>query len=171
MSHKFETPTPLNIPKSQIFLFAEQASKKLGLSPGDPIEPVVQTLGGKIGYLDIDQWYSSTSGSLEVQAGKGFTIYISAFSGPLRNRFTIAHELGHFFLHSHAGAKSIKVERRDGVSDRVEWEANWFAAGFLMPETLFRQIVDENDAEIDRIAAHFQVSLQAAKTRMKDLGL
>lgn len=167
----FETPTPLNIPKKQIFSFAEAASEKLGLCPGDSIEPIVYALGGKIDYLNIDDWVEDKSGTLEVHPGDGFVIYVSAFTGPLRNRFTIAHELGHYFLHAHAGKKKIRVERRTGQSDRLEWEANWFAAGFLMPESKFREIAALYSHDIDRISAYFQVSGQAANTRIKDLGL
>lgn len=167
----FEKPEPINIPKRQIFSFAEAASKKLGLNPGESIEPIVSALGGKIDFLNIDDWVEEKSGTLEVYKDSKFTIYISSFTGPLRNRFTIAHELGHYFLHARAGKKSIRVERRAGCSDRLEWEANWFAAGFLMPESQFREMVVSYDRDIDRIAAHFQVSNQAAATRMKDLGL
>jgi Zn-dependent peptidase ImmA (M78 family) len=168
--NKYDAPSPLNIPKRQIFAFASAASEKLGLSAGDPIEPIVSDLGGKIGYLDFDAWIDDKSGRLEVYANGTFTINISAFSGPLRNRFTIAHELGHYFLHSRAGKIPIRVERRVGESDRLEWEANWFAAGFLMPEQEFRKAIKLFNADINRVAAYFQVSTQAAMTRKKDLG-
>jgi Zn-dependent peptidase ImmA (M78 family) len=94
-----------------------------------------------------------------------------------RDRFTIAHELGHFFLHfpkvqsAHPddGMKAYRwVESSDTTNQRCEWEANWFAASFLMPETLFRKLY-VND--IAHCAAAFDVSEKACKVRASSLGL
>ncbi len=94
-----------------------------------------------------------------------------------RDRFTIAHELGHLFLHYpqfKASNPSIPmkatrwVDASDPEQQRAEWEANWFAAAFLMPGGAFsacwRGVV--RDA-----ASRFAVSTQAAEIRAKDLGL
>lgn len=167
----FAEASPLNIPKSQIFLVAEAVSRKVGYAPGDALEPIVERLGGEIGYLDYDDWLEAKSGSLEVFGKNRFKINISAFSGPLRNRFTIAHELGHYFLHSLSGEKKILIARKPGAADRLEWEANWFAAAFLMPEKEFNKVYQISGGDLSRIAGRFQVSMQAAQTRVKTLGL
>lgn len=173
MEHQadFNKPEPLNISKKQVFELAENIAHRLNYSPGDPIETVVEVLGGRIGYLDMDAWFNDKSGSIEVRGSSDFSINISSFAGPLRNRFTIAHELGHYILHSRLGEKVIRLDRQVGVSDRVEWEANWFAASFLMPEGEFQKMLKVYNGDIDSVAAYFQVSSQAASTRKKDLGL
>ena len=65
-----------------------------------------------------------------------------------RQRFTIAHEIGHFLLHTdedvHIDEKR-PIGRRDDLSsqavDACEIEANQFAAELLMPESLVREFV------------------------------
>lgn len=56
-----------------------------------------------------------------------------------RIRFTISHELGHYFIEEHrelivAGNAHNSVESFAPVRDRIEQEADWFAASLLMPE-------------------------------------
>jgi Zn-dependent peptidase ImmA (M78 family) len=101
-----------------------------------------------------------------------------------RQRFTIAHELGHFLLHK-GDAKvfvdASKVFFRDGQSskgnERHEIEANTFAAELLMPEARVREIVDDqridafDETAVRRLAAHFEVSAQSMAIRLIRLGL
>src|SRR5690606_34680315 len=79
------------------------------------------------------------------------TIIVNARNAPARQRFTIAHEIGHYKLHR--GAVYLdgrtRVNLRDGLSstatDREEIEANAFAAALLMPvhwvRTSFEDVV------------------------------
>ena len=66
---------------------------------------------------------------------------------PNRRRFTIAHELGHWYLHQH-GQQSLFCRHgsvdEDAKADRpelpeIEAEANWFAASLLMPAEMVRR--------------------------------
>ena len=75
------------------------------------------------------------SGAIYVHGRGDFDIVLPQFTSPLRDRFTIGHELGHYFLHSRQGERPL-VAYRQG-SGRLEWEANWFAAGLLMPKDEF----------------------------------
>jgi hypothetical protein len=60
-----------------------------------------------------------------------------------RRRFSLAHELGHFFIPSHATAglalkcADADMRARSNDSKTREWEANDFAAELLMPHVLF----------------------------------
>ena len=56
-------------------------------------------------------------------------------------------------------------------SNRVEWEANWFSSGLLMPEPLFRKKFEEFDKDVSNISKYFGVSNAAANIRIKDLNL
>jgi len=97
--------------------------------------------------------------------------YLSAGSHKGRGRWTAAHELGHLVLHKaavpfeRAGGTYTKVKQL-AVFESAEWQANAFAAGFLMPEHLVRDFTDPGE-----IADFFSVSRQAAENRIKTLGL
>ena len=97
-----------------------------------------------------------------------------------RQRFSIAHELGHFLLHGsvfHADAEKEEglIMFRDDTSSRgidpKEIEANAFAASLLMPTEMFRQVWTELGGDTRRIAERFQVSDKAVELRKKKLGL
>lgn len=166
MSHSppVQEPQPIGWTRSKVQQFASKAAKKLGYQPGSDIEEIVHTLGGRISQSD---WGStSATGSITVSGPQNFHIYLSPLSGERRSRFTIAHELGHYMLHSQFGQIPITV-RREG-SGPVEWEANWFAAGFLMPEEEFRAKVKAGYGDA-MLAEHFGVSMAAVQIRQSTL--
>lgn len=75
-----------------------------------------------------------------------------------RTRFSIAHELGHFYLDHHraylmSGGKShqSKSEFASSEDDIIEREADAFAAGLLMPTPLFRPCVNQTEPSLDAI--------------------
>lgn len=102
-----------------------------------------------------------------------------------RQRFTIAHELGHLQLHDDVLRKGMHVDKvitmlnRDTQSATgsvsIEIEANQFAAELLMPRGLVIQYMDENDLDygsvpdeqaIDSMANAFNVSSTAMTYRV-----
>ena len=106
-------------------------------------------------------------------------IYVSRASSRSRQAFTIAHELGHYFLHAD---KDFDVfYRRDletlGMPKFTEEkEANYFAANLLMPAQLItkyhKQRSEEGKLNIaGRLAETFKVSETAVKWRLRNLGL
>jgi Zn-dependent peptidase ImmA (M78 family) len=107
---------------------------------------------------------------------------------PNRQRFTIAHELGHHVLrHQFEGGGHVHVDRGNYISQRgrrasegvdpKEIEANWFAAALLMPATLVREHVERlgvralHDQHVEQLAKTFSVSEQAMTIRLTALGL
>lgn len=101
-----------------------------------------------------------------------------------RRRFTIAHELGHLFLHLDYLKSDEELTEPKNYEDSVryrygysieEYEANEFAASLLMPEDEFRQEVreasEDGECDLKRVAERFGVSLEAARTRGRWLGL
>lgn len=86
-----------------------------------------------------------------------------------RRRFTIAHELGHFFLH-HNGYEIEYLDKRSNTTNPEETEANRFAAELLMPEDLLRREYDKlmfpTARQLSRV---FKVSEQAMSVRLKSL--
>jgi hypothetical protein len=70
----------------------------------------------------------------------GYSILVNAADSYVRKRFTVAHEIAHFFLHRDRveakGYISDDVWYRSGMSTREEAEANRMAADILMPRPL-----------------------------------
>ncbi len=88
-----------------------------------------------------------------------------------RRRFTIAHELGHFFL-EHEGRRFAEPSSDNPPQERA---ANRFAAALLMPADWLRAAWDDYrdnpDHRPDIIAEMFSVSAEALKVRLKELGI
>jgi Zn-dependent peptidase ImmA (M78 family) len=89
-------------------------------------------------------------------------------------RFTVAHELGHYFLEGHPEeilkAGIIHASRAgftEGTSS-IELEADHFAAGLLMPSRLVRELLGKQPVGlegIEELAAQSQCSLTASAIR------
>lgn len=99
------------------------------------------------------------------------TTYQSAADFEGRGRWTAAHELGHLVLHKSAVPLDRAPKRYSQMKElpayaSAEWQANAFAAAFLMPETLIRDFTD-----ISEIMTFFAVSRKAAENRLKNLGI
>ena len=88
-----------------------------------------------------------------------------------RQRFTLAHELGHFALQHGEKTDNKNTLYRNGTTNPDEVEANAFAAELLMPKGVVRHlIVHEGIADISELARTFLVSEQAMEIRLKNLG-
>lgn len=83
-------------------------------------------------------------------------VYRGAIAGNGRHRFTVAHEVAHYVLHS----SDIVLARSDldlKIYQNPEWQANVFASELLMPSNLIK------DMTADEVAIQCQTSLQAAQ--------
>ena len=158
--------SPSNLSKDQIAVLADHFAQKNEYRPGDDIRAFVQKIGGTIDYTNSAA--DSFGGSLDVKGGK-ISIHLSRFTNPARDNFTIAHELGHYVLHSRCGKLDIHAGRTDS-RNKCEAEANYFAACFLMPEEAFRTS-HKKDSNIYSLADAFNVSLSAVQIRCQSLNL
>lgn len=94
-----------------------------------------------------------------------------------RTRFSIAHELGHYFLDAHQAylRRTGKSHPSKGefLSDRnIETEADAFAAGLLMPASLLGPMVNEGEmsfADIEGWAGEFKTSVTSTARRAVEL--
>lgn len=82
-----------------------------------------------------------------------------------RQRFSVAHELGHILLHSQSGATiyNRKVSPND---ETIEAEANVFASRLLAPLCVLHEL---NVQSAEEIAALCNISIVAAKIRFERL--
>lgn len=163
------SPEPSLIRKREIYALGARIASQVGYGPNGDIESAVCKAGGRIEYRDPCYFYQDGKGSIYIKKLRDFVIYVSMFTSLSRDRFTIAHELGHYVLHYFIPFKDAQkyptmVCERAGKG-RVEWEANWFASGFLMPQCEFKKALDEEDGDVFFVAERFGVSSRAAEFR------
>lgn len=100
----------------------------------------------------------------------GFVIIVSKAESLFRQRFTAAHEIGHFILHKHMIGEGIEENyllRAKGVSTKEEVDANQFAADLLMPFPLIETLVETNNCtNLKDLANALQVSEIAMAIRL-----
>lgn len=172
----YSQPTASKLSKIAVSNLAEKVAKDIGFNTGGSIDETVVKLGGKITYQPIWDLEGSNDGSIIIEDTNNFHIFMASHTFPERNRFTIAHELGHYVLHyllpKHQGKDVGKIKaHRYGGADRTEYEANWFAAAFLMPSPEFTQAFGACQGDFFAIASQFRVSYSAAEIRAKSLNL
>jgi len=107
--------------------------------------------------------------------GERVVLWINGLDIPTRQRFTLAHELGHVRC-GHDGAMPVDtfVTISGMPTDSREVQANAFAAELLAPASGVRLIVDGHEPGLDdvvRVAATFGISPIAAVYRLGSLGL
>ena len=128
------------------------------------VKPKPDTAGGVSGML--------------LRHGNAFGIlYATHIPSEGFQRFSIGHELGHYFLEGHID----HVLPKDGVhtshagfvsADPYELEADQFAAGLLMPSAPFKRTLGRHDAglaAIEFMAGLCKTSLTAAAIRYAEL--
>jgi len=99
-------------------------------------------------------------------------IYVNKKNAYVRRRFTIAHELGHYFLHHENSNEFGYMDLRSTKRTHEETEANRFAEELLMPEDELRlEHAKLMFPTAERLSEIFQVSKQAMKYRLSRLGL
>jgi Zn-dependent peptidase ImmA (M78 family) len=153
--------------KSADELRAYARSKGIRTNPLD-VEKVALSLGLTIRREPMED---ALSGYLQKE-GKAWVIGINAYHHPRRQRFTLAHELAHFLLHS--GDNSTFVDRtlfRNDDSHPMEWEANRFAGSLLIPDAEFRGLIAQGTNKVEDLADHFKVSALAVRVKAKILGI
>ena len=98
-------------------------------------------------------------------------IIVNSSENYLRQRFTIAHELGHHFLNHKNTPPDIKEHFFKFSFDKIEQEANEFAKDLLIPSlTVNAAIKVHKISNIDDLAYLFGVSKLLMKIRLTDLG-
>lgn len=92
-------------------------------------------------------------------------VYYGFLAGNGRDRFTVAHELGHLVLHNGVGLARKMVEPTSlKAYENSEWQANTFAGALLIPEEAGIRLSDPAD-----LAAACGVSFRAAEVRLSAL--
>jgi Zn-dependent peptidase ImmA (M78 family) len=163
---------------------AQQVLAELGIkSPPTPLEKIAKARGAVIRYAPLDD---ELSGMIYIKDGIPI-IGVNSLHHPNRQRFTIAHELGHLELHRARISNEVHVDKkftgelprlmRDATSaagtEDIEIQANQFAAELLMPRAFIDQALAgkqfdiEDDGPIEELAKKFRVSKQALEYKIR----
>ena len=99
-------------------------------------------------------------------------IVLREFSNSNRERFTIAHELGHACLGHGFSLRDPSVDYDLTNFNPEERDANYFAAELLMPEPVLRHVVIERKiTDLAELCKLFGVSSAALSIKLKSSGL
>lgn len=155
---------------------ARVAREEWGLGLDAPISDLLvvaeQVAGVPVCVLDLGP---GLAGAYLVRRARPF-IFVNGAESVVRQRFTLAHELGHFRFGDEAvidGDDSLTAS----VKDPKEKAANAFAAELLAPEKGLRGwVAARNDPTVDgeliaRLARWFGVSAPVAYYRLKNANL
>ena len=151
---------------------AEQLIKELCIT-ALPVDPFAIATGRKIEVRSKPTRDAGVSGML-IRVGNEFGIaYATHIDNEPFQRFSVSHELGHYFLPEHPdaviGTNGIHESRAGYASkDRYEMEADRFAAGLLMPRHLFLPALERSGqglSAIESLAATCKTSLHATAIR------
>jgi Zn-dependent peptidase ImmA (M78 family) len=118
----------------------------------------------------------SISGTIE-KRDSSFLITVNAGDPITRQRFTTAHELGHYMLHRDRIGDGIADDRayrstfsgkyhNTRIGPREETQANAFAANVLMPYELIQELKSQGTSTPELLAKKLLVSEQAMCIRL-----
>lgn len=152
---------------------AEHLIRKLKIT-ALPVDPFEIARNHDIEVQPKDSPSPGISGFL-MKVGDAFGImYASHIQNEGFIRFTVAHELGHYFLPGHPAklfpdGNGTHQSRSGFVTrDKTEEEADHFAATLLMPPTLFTQALDDAGngfAAVENLASKCKTSITATAIR------
>jgi Zn-dependent peptidase ImmA (M78 family)/DNA-binding XRE family transcriptional regulator len=140
-------------------------------APPIDVAALAELCGVNVAEADFDDEISGVLIDLE----NGPVIGFNASHPRVRQRFTIAHELGHFLLGHHDNVHiDLTGLASHGDPPGFDWQAersaNEFAAELLMPAALVVQRF-ENEGRLAPLASTFKVSKEAMSFRLGNLGL
>jgi Zn-dependent peptidase ImmA (M78 family) len=132
---------------------------------------------------------NEVSGELRRLDSGLYKITVNRKDHPYRKRFTMAHELAHYYLHASLVGEGTDDDRvynstsagnfyNTDIEQKHEYEANSLAIYILMPEHTINAWVDQNSVDVPlsksstiTLAEHLQVSLEALQIRLKAIGI
>ena len=144
-----------------------------------PVDKIAKSLGALLRYSPLDE---ELSGMVFIKNGRPL-IGVNSLHHPNRQRFTIAHEIGHLVLHRDLITEAVHVDKQFRVlmrdsssatgSEEIEIQANQFAAELLIPSSLFdptqvTQADIEDESQLNSLAKKFRVSKQMLEYRIRN---
>jgi Zn-dependent peptidase ImmA (M78 family) len=138
--------------------------------PVDP-ESLARGLGIEVRIAPLP---ADESGKIVIPADGAPVITLNQWDSRSRQRFTCAHEIGHYIRRRRQGAHHEFVDYRDTLAglgrDTEEIYANQFAAALLMPAHLVSEGFSQGE-RVEELAERLGTSAQAMNVRLRNLRL
>lgn len=165
--HHVHMVAPLDRPDySAVKKEVSQILEEFGIvsPPVDPVN-VARNLGAKVYFVEFSGEHVNISGFYDCEDD---AIYVNREEYPLRQTFTVAHELGHRVMHREwANSSDYKILMRDALYDGNEIhekEANAFAGHLLVPRKMLDRYWEGMTAE--QLSKLFAVSVPVIRNRL-----
>lgn len=138
-----------------------------------PVEDIASKLN-----IKISRAPSKDFSGLLIRKDSSALIGVNSNEADVRQRFTIAHELGHFTLHPRKDAfVDYRNNKKEIMRTPAERHADMFAAALLMPRSFLEKdfkAISKNgftESELEKLADKYQVSEDAMRFRLINLNL
>jgi Zn-dependent peptidase ImmA (M78 family) len=173
-----------NLPRESVEARANKLLASLGIEEIPvPVEKIAKSLGARVRFSPLGD---ELSGFVFIKDGVPIN-GVNSLHHSNRQRFTIAHEIAHLHLHPHHITSEVHVDKqfaepvlkRDASSatgnEKLEVEANQFAADLLMPANILNELLEaspidiEDESSIEEWSKEFSVSKAALQYRIRNL--
>lgn len=146
----------------------------LGTKPISSMVNLLEVHGFPIAFINSNSEKVDAFGSqIKVNSIKYYCMLVDERNNTFfRQQFSLAHELGHWALHS----KSVNPQELDTLEYKeIEDQANLFAACFLLPDKEFIKTIDsgkKDDLDVYLyLKNHWKVSVASMVLRARNLGV
>lgn len=161
----------------------KELAEFIALQYDDKVIPVNEIAEKEGLQLFYDNYEPNTFDGMTVYADDCFYVHLNTDNGNRENsergRFTLAHELGHYFIDAHRiGLKSGLLEPHPSKINKqqfnaIEREADYFASCLLMPEPRFKADFFKKKFSfelIEHLRKQYNVSRTACAFRFAEIG-
>src|SRR4051794_24151087 len=152
---------------------AREARERFGLDDASPVPCILTLVEERAGLpVVVGALPNDVAGALW-RNGTGSIVWVNAAQSVERQRFTVAHELGHVCCGHEGTAIDTDATLFGQGRDSHEVQANAFAAELLAPRVGVEALVEPDPTleDVVRLAAHFGISTVAALYRCSTLNL
>ena len=159
-------------------IFDKEENRRSGMFATN-LEEILDKLHIQAYYADMSEVFPDTLNARDnisaciINNNEERIIYINKCDGPRRQRFSVAHEIGHYILQhleESGGEILYRNERATLGIDSREISANRFASSLLMPKYLV-EIMYNRGFTVEMMADAFLVSNQVVTYRLQQLKL
>ena len=153
---------------------ARQARAALGLAPDAPLDCLLTAVEERAKLPVVVGRLPEGIAGVCFRDHAATVLWVNGQQAKVRQRFTLAHELGHAWCRHDGRLEVDTLETLSGkTTNPYEIQANAFAAEFLVPRAAMADLVegDQTLDEVVTIAAHFGVSAIVVVFRLKTLRL
>ena len=162
------------------------ANQRLNINEPIDVKELAQNLGFSLAYIkpNIKDIKGIVLINPEVSSLEGYStnkvIGINKTLSKSQNNSIIAHEIGHYFLHSEQGKKYFAhkwVDNEKEKNESEELEANYFGAALLLPKKPFiekyHKFEKDNNLKnfVETMSLSYNVSKECVEKRIQELEL